>query len=478
MNLRDWRVFTPLVMAGYVIARFLSILLHEVAGHGLAATMAGGSFYGVYASPGPGFAYIFLPFDSSPSTHAATFLAGFAVTLAAGGLLFLLYRRIHDNLGRLLTLIFLKVLIFQTAVYMAAGAFQDTADTGAAAKLLDAPALSATLLVVGLVLAILAAYWISRKLLDLLAPEFSLMKWDYILLLFWIFPPLVSLALGAGWAYTALYIGLAIIMIHLFILLMFRQVRQKTAEPLPLELQSEAIAMRDVMAFAIAFLMILATWLTAFGPTIESAHGVLLQEPPIEAEVEWIGALAINLHVQLTRTYDPLDPVNISVEFKYRGIPDLGSPLARQVWNSYDQRAYFPFYERFSDDLAGRAFNITGWNVTSREIEGQVWAGGQTHDFARHVYLNLSVFSTIRLVNVTNGNLTLVINEPFRHPDVEPSNGFIDEVTVGWGGGMRLENYTQYGGSTVPDLITGELRWQNTTFEDSPDKYVVTVSLT
>src|SRR3972149_8910030 len=58
---REPATFAILVLAGFVVARFLAVALHEVVGHGLTTLALGGAFYGVYISPGAGVADVLVP---------------------------------------------------------------------------------------------------------------------------------------------------------------------------------------------------------------------------------------------------------------------------------------------------------------------------------------------------------------------------------------------------------------------------------
>lgn len=479
MNLRDWRVFVPLIMAGYIVARFLGVAFHEIVGHDLAASLLGGTCYAVFVSPSAGFTYLFIPPGTSAPADAVVNLAGIAVEIAAGTLLLFLYRRFIDPLSRLMALLFLQVLLFQAFMYMAIGAFPETGgDTSQVVKEFDSNALLAVFVIIGIGLGVLVAYVVTRELLSLLAPTLEPRKWILIAIAFWLFPVVVDIALEGvsgvpPWPFFVAAIVVAVVAGY-FIGMRYRQY---VAELSPTPVRPLGVAKRDIMALGIVFLVISATWLAAFGPSTASAHGVMIGEPPLEAEEQWLGSFAINLHVRLARTGNASDPLNMSVEFKMRSIPFLESPLDRQIWSTFDDRAYFPFYENVAFFLANSTFNSSGWSIESEEIDGAAWAQGQTYENARVISLSMNASERQRLLRVSGDSVTVVMHDPYRYPSPAAFEGYTDEVIVGWGAGLSLVGHSQHGGTTIPDTITGELRWQNISYESAPDTYSVTIHL-
>jgi len=469
----------PLIMAGYIVTRFLGVALHEIVGHGLAASLLGGSFYGVYVSPSAGFSYVFLPLNSGPWADAAVNLAGIGVELIVGLLIFLLYRRIQDGLEQLIALLFMEVLLFQAFLYMAFGAFPESGgDTSQVVQDFNSPALEAVFAVTGVALAAVTAYLITRRLLTLLAPTIDLRKWILIVAVFWLFPIPVDMAIeGVGPVppWPAFVVAIAVAVAAGYII--GRRYRGYVTELPPTPVPPLGIAKRDTLALGIAFVMVFATWLAAFGPNTGSAHGVMLREPPIEAEVQRLGVEAINMHVHLLRTGNPASPINMSVEFRFRGIPDLQSPLDEQIWHTFDNRAYFPYYEAEAVALAEDAFNVTGWTVDSEGIDGTAWSQGHDYSLARNVTISLNSSVLQSILHVSGGNVTLGLHDPFKYPPPGIPDSYVDEVTFGWGAGLVLVNYSAHGGSTVADTITGELRWQNISYDAAPDTYFITIHL-
>jgi len=469
-----------LIMAGYIVARFLGVAFHEIVGHGLAASLLGGTCYAVFVSPSAGFTYLFMPPGTSASADAVVNLAGIAVEVAAGTLLLFLYRRIIDPLSRLMALLFLQVLLFQAFMYMAIGAFPETGgDTSQVVQEFDSNALLAVFVIVGVALGVFVAYVVTRELLSLLAPTLDLRKWILIAIVFWLFPIVVDVALEGvsgvpPWPFFVAAIAVAAVAGY-FIGMKYRRY---VAELPPTPVRPLGVAKRDIMALGIVFVVISATWLAAFGPSTASAHGVMIGEPPLEAEVQWLGSFAIDLHVHLARTGNASDPLNMSVEFKMRSIPVLESPLDRRIWSTFDDRAYFPFYENVALFLANSTFNSSGWSIESEGIDGAAWSQGQNYENARVISLSLNASERQRLLRVSGDNVTVVMHDPFRYPPPAASEGYMDEVIVGWGAGLVLVNYSQHGGSTTPDTVTGELRWQNVSADAAPDTYYLTVRMT
>ena len=174
LDLRRPVPFAVLTLAAFLVARWLGIGLHEVAGHGLVATLAGGSFYGVYVSPVTGFALVHVPPGTHDALRVLVVLAGILVEVLVGLLVFWAYPRARTFVGRLFVLATLEVLLVYAFAYLALGIFESTGgDPAQIVGIVGAPHLGLALLIVGILWAVAAGYAISVEVLRLMGPAVS-----------------------------------------------------------------------------------------------------------------------------------------------------------------------------------------------------------------------------------------------------------------------------------------------------------------
>lgn len=448
-NPREPLAFAVLVLVGFVVARFLSVAIHEVLGHGLFTLAMGGSFYGVYISPGSGFALVFIPFAAPPAAGALVALAGILIEFVLGVGVYLAYPRIHTFLGRLFALLFLQVLFVYSFLYLALGALDATAgDSAHAVVFLGAPHLTWAFAAGGLIWGSALAFVISREAIALVAPEATVRAQLYYLILFWFAPLLVGvfpilalvalLPLGLL-VYVAMFaiVGGAVFGGALFLASRVRR-RARVREP--------ARPVGRLLPLAVAFVLLIPTWLVPFGLTSSTAHGLLLGEPPLEAERQWASPIAINLRADLSAN----GTVTLRVAMKGVGSPP--SPLEQRVLDSYENRADFAYWRESARALARGATNATSWSPTDAYIGGGVvWSLDREVRNPRVVLLALMApAEQARLTNVTTDGtrtyLALTVFDPFRY---RPLSGcpdcFLDEVNLTWPSGRTGPGSDPYG---------------------------------
>ena len=430
---REPATFAILVLAGFVVARFLAVALHEVVGHGLTTLALGGSFYGVYISPGSGFAYVLVPRGAPVAGSAAIALAGIAVEVAVGVLLLALYRRTRTFVGALFLLLVLEVLLVYPFVYLAIGAFGGTGgDSAQAASVLGAPHLVAGFLVVGLLWAIAFAYRISRAVVHLTGPASPPRRQLLYLALFWFTPlaiatvPALSLASSVSESLLRYFLSFLVIGGGVFAAASYVASRIGPAGRV-----RDSRPQGRATPMAVAFALILPAWFVPFGPTDGTAHGLLLGEPPLEAEPQWATPLAVNVKAVLATDG------NVSLEFRFKGVREPRSPLEARVVSSYEERAYFAYWSESAVLLASTITNVTSWSVASMGIEsgGTAWIADRTVPRPRLVVLDVSrAEERARLLSESPPSfLTLVLRDPFQaDPEATCRGCFLDEVNVTW----------------------------------------------
>ena len=484
---REPAAFALVVLVGFVVAKFVSVAVHEVLGHGLFTELLGGTFYGVYVSPGSGFSLIFLPATTPAATKALVDLAGILVDLVLGLTVWAAYLRAHTFLGRLFGLLFVQVLVVYSLLYLALGAVEGTAgDSALAVAVLGAPHLTAAFLLVGLLWAVGSGYVISADLVRLAAPAMPLRRQIVYPALFWFAPvavgvlPGLASASGSLLLYFVLFLGVGGATFAVATVLAARlgpPARPPVARP-----------EGRLVPLVVAFVVVLPLWVGAFGLTDGVAHGLLLQEPPLQAERSLSSSQAINVRVELTGDR------NVTLTFRMKALkPPNVSPLEDQVFASFEHRADFAYWEGAARYLSVGLMNVSSWTVASRSSINEsatLWSGGGLAANPRIVVLGIrDPEERPRLVNVTtNGSrtfLTLTVFDPFRANRLpNPCAGcFLDEVNLTWPSGTpgsyRLVGVGASGGASTPLIGTDPgagieyARFRNLAVGDAPTTYVL-----
>jgi len=477
VDLRRPVPFALLTLAAFLVSRWLGIGLHEVVGHGLFAILAGGSFYGVYVSPVTGFTLLHLPPGTADATRILVVLAGILVEILLGLVVFRLYPRARTFAGRLFVLALLEILLVYSFAYLALGVFGASGgDPYQVVRTVGAPHLGVALFAVGILWAVSIGYAISVEVLRLVAPTLSLRRQLAYVVLFWTVPlPVAAIpnAVGALVAPVSL-ITYVLLLVMIGAGLVFAGIRlSKEEQGLPrMDRASGRVA-----PLAVAALLVLPAWF-AFGLSSESAERLLLAEPPLAAEGDLANPVAVNVRVNLTSSED------VVLEFRMKGVPNPRSPLERQAWATFEDRADFSFWTPAAGLYAKVMMNATFWNATGQEIDrtGTVWFDGEERTNPRLLTFQPErPEDEPRFLNVTQSGtrtfLTLTVREPFRNLPVECPGCFLDELNLTWpasgpsGISYVFVNVTAQGGN--PDeLVAPSLRYARyraSTFEDSPD---------
>ncbi len=131
--------FVAVIIMLYTMALFISVGLHEIFGHGLAAVLVGGDFYAVFVTPGSGYASIYLPTTISNVSRAFVYLAGILVEICVGlVVLYLVLPRLKGFLSSLFALVLGGVMLVHPSIYLFLGSFYDKGDTHRAVAALGA----------------------------------------------------------------------------------------------------------------------------------------------------------------------------------------------------------------------------------------------------------------------------------------------------------------------------------------------------
>src|SRR5437867_3374817 len=252
--------FTIVVLLGFVVARFLAVAAHEVLGHGLSSEALGGSFYGVYISPGSGFTLLFLPFGSPPIAQAFVAMAGILADVLMGMAVFAAYPRARSIVGRLFVLLLLQGLLVYSFIYLALGAISGTGgDSEAAVAELGAGHLTASFLVLGIAWALGSAYLISAECVRLVGPDAPLKRQFVYLGLFWFTPlaagfvPALAVTTGSLLLYFVLFLAVGG---AIFVVAALLASRTTTAAPPPVVARPDG----RVLPILIGLALVVPAW--------------------------------------------------------------------------------------------------------------------------------------------------------------------------------------------------------------------------
>lgn len=439
--------FALLVILLFTVARFVAVLLHEVLGHGLCAELIGGSFYALFVSPAVGFTSAFLPEGSSVVFRTIYLMAGLMVEFALGiAVLLIVYPRLRAFFQRLFGLLLLESLLVHSSAYMALGALAGSGgDTYRVGQILPPAEVSAPprFIAVGLLLAVFFAYLISREAILLFQEYFSVWSRGAVfrlLLIFWLSPLLLALALGTIGS-SILSSGLLTYLIIFTIVVgsLLLVASYYASRSLKQRKGTKGLEKRGLWTTLTAFFVVTAVWLTAFGPTPSTAHGLLLKIPPPEEEVKYIDSVALNIKLNISAD------LNATVEVKLKGIPSIESPLDGEIWRTFEDRSYWKYYENYSIFVLTEAFNKSGWRVIDEGISGQIWVKGEFIEKPKVVLL--AQREEGGPLYEREGDLySFNLYDPWVSKEVLYSKNYIDSVNITWNDSLSLRNYSyQFG---------------------------------
>ncbi|KYK28119.1 MAG: hypothetical protein AYK23_01880 [Candidatus Proteinoplasmatales archaeon SG8-5] len=488
-----WFTFVALIMMLYTISLFISVSLHEVLGHGLAAVATGGDFYAVYISPGSGYASLYIPEGISNAARAFVLMAGIMVELIIGSVIFfLVLPRLKGFITHLFGLVLSVTLLVHPSIYLFLGYYYTGGDTFKAARILGLLNNADAFIVAGLILAGVFVILISIAALRFLTGfrEEAEGEGTRLLLMFWL--PLIVLGVTSAFVsvvmlsstemtYALANAGILLLLISAGIILVPHLIEHhEKARP-------HSFDGKTVLAILAAFLVIIATWVGVFGPTESSAHGIMLHQPPLEAEAYYsdysIGNVDLMVHSDGT--------VDVSIILRNM-LDNSSSSLDEQLYNSYEDRPNWPYYVERSRYMALVMFGFTVEEAqylsfeTSQEV---VRAMGEEYYNGRSctTHLNFTWADTglIPGVRQLGGDATTAggTDEPtelltfgFEDPWML-QGGYIDEVRISWESNLTLSYYSA---SNLEEthitfnrggLAENSIGWKNIGYETSASAY-------
>ncbi len=465
-------LFMALIVMLFAICRVLAVGLHEFMGHGLFTELVGGEFYAAYISPGNGYASIRLPDDASKAIISMAYLAGISVEIISGLIILaFVHPRMKTFTSGIFTLVMAEVLLVHSSLYLVLGAYNPSGDSYLAGMIggieVD------VLVILGLILALLFILIVSIRFLQFIS-EFEEFKNNSqatrALGLFWLPPTLVILAsvllpmagsLPDERAYSMIY-GLLVLT---FVLIAMFYIPKIAPRRFSLS-RREGMRFDKVIGTLGVFILVIVIWLAVFGPSSEDAHGLMIKDPPIEAERFYrdytVGNAIVNINSNGT----------MEVSILLKGVMQDPSPLDEKLYESFEQRPNWPDYTGGARNMLRMMFfipNDVASNISfDQKVEGGVWGGGQVYDNAR-VSSTMFNLSDMGMDFDDDGNLTIFLADPWM---IGSNPGYLDSVEFRWEENLTLVDHNT--GNITPTYFNEDgkiIIWRNHDLASAPAGY-------
>jgi hypothetical protein len=488
-----WFTFVALIMMLYTIALFISVTIHEVLGHGLATLLTGGDFYAVYISPGSGYASLYIPEGTGVETRAFVLMAGIMVELIAGCLLFfLVLPRLKGFVTHLFGLVLSVTLLVHPSIYLFLGFYYTEGDSYKAARALGMLGNGDAFIVSGLILSGIFVILISMAALSFLSGYKEDIEGEGTKLLFMFWLPLIALGLtsavvslavmsSADMTYALANACILLLLIGAGIILV-PHIVEHAAEPRGYSFEGKA-----VVTILVCFILALALWVGMFGPTDTSAHGVMLHQPPLEAEAYFSDYSIGNANLMVYSN----GTVEVSIVLKNM-LDNSSSPLDERLYHTYDDRANWPYYiERtrymtlvmfgYSLDEVRNLSFATGIDVV-RAMGVEYWNGRACTTYVNYTWQDTGLIPGVRQPGQDTSTAggtdepTELLSFGFEDPWML-QGGYLDEVSISWEGNLTLSYYSA---SNIEEshilfnrgsLAENSIGWKNIGFDTSASEY-------
>ncbi|MBA3045711.1 MAG: hypothetical protein KKH41_03010 [Candidatus Thermoplasmatota archaeon] len=482
-----------LLMMLYVIALFFSIAVHEVLGHGLFTVLLGGDFYAFYLAPGSGYASLWLPQTMSHTDIGLVYMAGILVQLVIGTFtLLLVLPRIKTFIPKLFTLMFCVCMLVHSSLYLVMGYYYDAGDTKYAVTVLGIqPDL---FMVAGIILTGTFVLLLSSAALKSMGEYMDLdddKVRSWTLLLFWSPSLVLNGLLAFAYSLSLPRDELAYPFINSALLLLFIGVALALVPMFsePLKKKDYSISMKSVFSVVLCFALLLAGWAGIFGLSRETAHGVLIHDPPIQTEVYYsdysIGNAEFTVFTNGT----------VRADIILRNYMDAPSPLDNRIYHSFDNRPDWDRYVARSRNIMITMFDLprsVGENLSFSTDFGIARAKGVEDELGRKctTYLRMDDAGTRQYyvspgeqtyqpgMGITISDYTLRFADPWFS-----QRRYLDEVRVTWESGLEeveilawndLNTDISYNRGNILDNTIG---WKNINYEGSPSDYKITFKI-
>jgi hypothetical protein len=436
----------PLVSLALLAGSFMETLTHELIGHGLVGVLLGYDFYALYVSP-LGTSETYVNLTNAPAWKEGLVSAGGIVSGILLGLILLSFLRIIKKFTpKLLLFFWAEESLIGNSTYLASSSLasfltgEPNGDPYWISYYYHIPL--ALLASVGIALTLIFYYFLFKNLALLLIDivdyvdrndMFSSVAAIWILGLLPL--RLASAALeGEVSTKAIMFLSTAAAILLTGKLASQRLKWDKPATPRPLEF-------RQVLAISLAATLAVEIWLGAFGPTVDTAHGLIIREFPYYVNVR------ITLYENLTA----------DVQLAFRPGP------FKNAWPGLRDKS--PTWDQYLNESIGfmrTMFGTNGSQLIDHFTDNEsFWYSGAWHlGGARVIHMRVPM---LQAKSTAYGELYLVLNDPWK------PGGFIDGLNVTLIG-LHLRS------STPPTKVlysemTESGAWLNNSTDTSPSQY-------
>jgi hypothetical protein len=466
-------IFVLFIFA-FVVARFFGILIHEL-GHGLMAIALGGDFFAFYASPGTGISYIYTE-NISDGSLILVGIGGVLAQVIVGMIIFYFYKANRGFAARLFSLQLLLVLLVYPFLYLGLSVFLGGDGTLVVAEIQRMTGFDASIVLAAfsIILMVFFAHLVSIRIMSFLKDHFSMITRKETFFKFFLF---ISLPLLAGFAGAIVALGIIpiasleffiafLLIAHLQFVVEAAYLTRKRRHRQEVKKKSRVISGLESNIVVSSFVVIIVIWAAIFGPTPSTANGIILKEPPLEAEKYFEDRVALNIDVRLGHDRVEVDVIS-------RGVQEEYSQLEKTMWHTYDDRTHWPSQENRSLIAASSALETSKWEIVSREIGTVVYGFDGYHEYPRVVRLVADLDDVLKN---SNGMYTLTVYDPWLNEPIGPTENFLHKLNITWNSEFVLLNHTSEPLKAARSDLTTYIEWKNQDMKIAPDTYVLEFS--
>ena len=238
------------------------------------------------------------------------------------------------------------------------------------------------------------------------------------------------------------------------------------------------------MSVLLVFVILIGVWVGAFGVSQDTAHGILLYDPPVEVDQYYADYAIGNAEIMIFTNG------TARVDIILRNQLDNPSPLREKIYNSFDDRPYWNSYIQKSRNMVITMFDLqreVGENLSFSTSFGTVRALGVEDSLGRNctTFLTLTQMGTRQTVVPTNqddifqptwntegADISITFKDPW-----ENRGGFLDEVRISWESELEyvstlaFNDENPYIDFNRGNILDDTLGWKNINPSSAPAEY-------
>jgi len=436
----------PLISLAMISGSFASTLTHEVIGHGLTGLLLGYDFYAFYVSPfGTSEAYLTLR-GAADWKEGLVSAGGISSDILIGVLIFALFLVVRSYTPKFLLFFWAESSLIGGSTYLASSSVaslvtgEPNGDPYWIAHYLNIPL--EVLAFVGIALTFVFYYILFENLAHLLGDRLSYLDRNDVLASVttaWLLGmlPLRLISIGLEDEALGKFVRLFFSAAAILLAGNFATMRMQSVQPAT----AKHLERRQIISIGLVAALALTTWLGAFGPTSETAHGVVFEEFPYFVNVRIILWDNLTADVQLAFRPGPFEDAWASLK--------NGPPK----WDRYLEE---------SDQFMRGMFEANGSQLLDYGTDNaDFWYSGVWHPGgARVVHMRVP---ELQVERKDIDEVLLVLHDPWK------PGGFIDGLNVTLRGLHIISSIPTTKLSYSDRAESGA--WLNNSTDTSPSEY-------